>query len=128
MLVSFVPLSPLLHVAGFGRPVAVESSPVAPFGVELNTVRRISNHQTRLALAQEPDDNIRIGGVSAEHSVRPKQPQIPRPGRRRFGKRRRGVGFFLIIERQQIVDLAWVESSETQIEVRFLDFLQLKRE
>jgi hypothetical protein len=59
--------------------------------------------------------------------VPPKQPQIAGPGHCRFGKRRRGVRFFLVVKRQETVDLAWIESRQREIEIRFLDLLQLNR-
>ena len=53
-----VALGPVLHVAGLGRAAAVQARAVAPFGVELNSVRRISHHQPWSALAQEPCDAL----------------------------------------------------------------------
>ncbi len=49
-----VTLGSALHVAGLSRATAIQSSPVAPFRVELNSVGRIGHHQERFALTQKP--------------------------------------------------------------------------
>jgi hypothetical protein len=81
-----------------------------------------------IAVAKQPDDSFGIGGVSAQHSVRTEAPEIARPGHRRARQRRRRVGSLVFFKRQQLVDLAGVESGEAEIEIRFLDFLQFQSE
>ena len=56
-----VALGALLHVAGLGRPAAVQAGAIAPFGIELDAVRRIGDHQLRLAVAQQPRHILRAG-------------------------------------------------------------------
>jgi hypothetical protein len=60
----------LLHVGRLGRSAAVEASPIAPFRIQLDPVWRISDHEPRLAIPQQPSDSFRAGGVAAEHPVR----------------------------------------------------------
>jgi len=62
---------------GEGESQMVEFSPaLAPLGVELNSIGRIGHHEPWLAFAQQSGDSFGAGGVAAEHSVRPKQPQV----------------------------------------------------
>jgi hypothetical protein len=42
-----------------------------------------------------------------------------------LGNWRRGIGSLLVGNREQPVDLAWVEAGKTQIEVQLVQFLQL---
>ena len=49
---SRVPLAPIFHVAWLGSPAAVQTGAIPPFGVELNSVWWVRNHQQRLAFAQ----------------------------------------------------------------------------
>ncbi len=107
-----VAFSALLHIARFSGPMAVQAGTIAPFGIQFDSVGRISHHQSRLALAEKSSNSFGTGGVSTEHSVRTKQPQIAGAGHGRFGKRRRRIGVLLVIQRKQIVDLAWVESRQ----------------
>ena len=105
-----VALGAVLHVAGFGGPAAVQAGAVAPFGIELDAVRRIGDHQQRLALAQQPRHGFRRWwhrrtapgadcGVAAE-------PQVAGAGHGILGQRRRRVGLVVVIRAsQQIVDL-----------------------
>ncbi len=89
--------------------MAVQAGTITPFGIQLNTIGRISDHQARLAVALEPCDSFRAGRIATEHPMRPKQPEIAESRHGRFGKRRSGVCLFLVIQRQQIIDLAGVE-------------------
>ena len=76
-----VALGPVLHVAGFGGPAAVQAGAVAPFGIELDSVRRIGHHQLRLALAQQPRHGFRAGRVAAEDAMRCLPQSHRSPGR-----------------------------------------------
>ncbi len=55
-----VALGPVLHVAGLGGPAAVQAGAIAPFGIELNSVRRIGDQQLRLRVAEQTRDNMRV--------------------------------------------------------------------
>lgn len=53
--------SSVFHIAGLSRPAAVQAGAIAPLGVELDTVRRICNHQQGLAIAQQSCNILRVG-------------------------------------------------------------------
>jgi hypothetical protein len=69
-----VTFGPVLHIAGFGRPAAIQAGAVTPFGIEFNTVRRVGDHQPRLALAEQPPDRLGRRGVAAKYSVIAQEP------------------------------------------------------
>ena len=58
----------------------------------------------------------------------PADPQVPESGHRILEKRRRGIGSRLIGNREQPVNLTWVEAGKTQVEVRLVQLLQLQGE
>src|SRR5437016_946771 len=62
-------LGPLLHVAGLSRAMLVEASSVTPFGVKLYAVRRIGDHEKRLAIAEKASHGFRVGRISAQHAM-----------------------------------------------------------
>src|SRR5579871_3763012 len=64
-----VALCPFLHVARLSRPVTIQSSTIAPFRVELDPVRRVRDHQTWLALAKQPRDDIRAGSIATNDAM-----------------------------------------------------------
>ena len=90
------PLRPSLHVARFRRPVSVQPCAIAPLGVQLDPIRRIRDHQDRLALAEEPTDIFRPGGVAAEYPMLSTNPQVADSGHRVFGERRCSVSPLLV--------------------------------
>src|SRR5579862_85389 len=49
----------LLHVARLGGAATIESRSIAPLGIQFDTVRRVGDHQARLALAKQPRDIVR---------------------------------------------------------------------
>lgn len=78
-----VALGTVFHVARFRGPAAIQAGAIAPFNVELDSVRRICDHKERLALAKQP------GNVSAaQHPMLDPpiatKPQITRPRNRIF--------------------------------------------
>ena len=125
-----VALGPLLHVAGLGRPAAVQAGAIAPLGIELDAVGRVGDHQLRLAVAQEPRHILRAGGVAAEDPVL--LPQSHRsPGRETGFSGTGGDGrsaSLLVRDGEQVVDLLGVEAGEAEVEVRRVEFLQFERE
>ena len=81
------PLGPLLHVAGFGRTAAVQTSAIAPLRVKLNAVWRVSNHQQRRARKPLPSCGHQGAGPQFPHCRHlhkapggARKPQIARPG------------------------------------------------
>jgi hypothetical protein len=54
------------------------------------------------------------------------QPKVAKPGHGRFRQGRHGVRLFVIIERQEGIHFAGVNSREAEIEVRLLDLLKLQ--
>ena len=76
-----------LHVTRLCRAVAVQAGAVAPFGIERNSVRRISHHESRLLPVEKPRHIGLAGSVAAQYAVRPAQPQITRARDRNFGNR-----------------------------------------
>jgi hypothetical protein len=91
-----VALGAVLHVAGFGRPTAVQAGPIAPFRIEFDAVRRVGHHEDRLALAEETGNILRAGGVSAKHPVFAAKPQVAGAGHRILGNRRHVVGALFV--------------------------------
>jgi len=112
-----VTLGPTLHVTRLRRAVFVDPRTITPLRIKRDAERRISHHQPRLALAQQPRDRLRAGRVAAEDPVRTEEPQITEPRYGRFRQRRRGVGFLLVVENQESINLAGIESRETKVEV-----------
>ena len=56
-----VTLSALFHVAGLGRPAAVQAGAVPPLAIQLDTVGRVGDHNSRLTLAQQLRDVAAVG-------------------------------------------------------------------
>jgi hypothetical protein len=71
-----VALRALLHVAGLGGPAAVQPRPIAPFGIELNAIGRVSDHELGFAITQEVSHNIGARRIAAEYPVLAADPQI----------------------------------------------------
>jgi hypothetical protein len=106
--------------------VTVQPGSVSPLAIEFDAVRRICDHQDRLALAKEACDIFCAKGVSAQHSMFSANPQVTDSGHGILGNRRRGIGCLLVGNREQSVYLAWVEAGQAEIEVRCVEFLQLQ--
>ena len=96
----------LLQVAWLGRAVAVEACAIAPLRVEFDPVGRIGNHEPWLTLAQQARHGFRVRRVSAQHAMRPQEPEIAGPRHWRFRQRRCRVGLFLVVKQKQFVDFA----------------------
>jgi hypothetical protein len=73
--------------------VAVQPRAISPLAVEHDAVRRIRDHQDRLALTKEPCDIFRLGCIAAKHPMLSADPQVPDSGHRVFGQWWRGVCF-----------------------------------
>ena len=100
----------VLHVAGLGRSAAIQAGAVTPFGIQLDAVRWVGDHQRRLTLAQQAADVFLPQRVAAEHPVFFTEPQVARPGSGDRGKGRRLVRLLLVGDGQQLVDLLGVEA------------------
>jgi hypothetical protein len=60
--------------------------------------------------------------------MRTEQPHVARAGHRRVRQRRRSIRFLVIFDREEPVDFAGIKSSEAEIEVQGLNFVQLQRQ
>ena len=67
---------PVLHIDGFRWTVAVQARAVAPFAIELNSVRRICDEQLRLRVAEQAPDNFGLCAIAADEPVISEEPQI----------------------------------------------------
>jgi hypothetical protein len=104
-------LSAMLHVAGLGGAAAIQSGAVSPFRVKLYPIRRVSHHESGLALAQQLRHSVWAGGIPAEDAMPAADTQVAESGHRVVRQRRRGVGFVLVIwDEQQIIDFLRVEA------------------
>jgi hypothetical protein len=74
-----VPLGPLFHVPRLRCTEAVQARTIARFRIQLNSVRRIADHQPRLASAEQPRDSFRAGGVAEEHAVKTEKSYVSKP-------------------------------------------------
>src|SRR5450755_3826458 len=100
-------LSPVLHVAGFGGTVAVESRPIAPLGIEFNSVRRVGDHHGRSQRASQARHSVRGGSVAAQNSVLPTEPEITKLRSRLIRNWRNGIGSFVKLGAgKELIDLA----------------------
>src|SRR5260370_10470945 len=78
-----VPLRALLHVAGLGRAAAVQAGAIAPFGIELDTIRRVGGHYSWAMFTQDapPRHFTRWGPPHGPRAFCEPQGAPPRPTR-----------------------------------------------
>jgi hypothetical protein len=91
-----VTLDPAFHVACLRGPVFVDSSAIAPLRVEADSIRRISDHEPRFALAQKKRNVLRACRVAAKDAVLTAEPHVAWPRRRNIRQRWRLVRSLLI--------------------------------
>lgn len=97
-----VTFAALFHVTWLGGAVAIESSTIAPFRVQFDSVRWICNHEPRLPIAKQPGYSFCTRGIAAEHTMRTELPKISRARHRRFWQGRCGVGSLIIFQGQNL--------------------------
>jgi hypothetical protein len=107
---------------------AIQAGAVAPFGVQFDPIRRIGDHQERLALVEQVRDILRPRGVPAEDTVGPAEPQVAGQGRRILRNWWCRIGPLLIGQGQEPVNLAGVETCQVEVEVSFAQFLKFQGE
>jgi hypothetical protein len=124
-----VAFGPMFHIACFGGAVLVETGPIAPLRIKLDAVRRISNQQFRLVLAQQSRHGLRARRISAKDPVLPQKPQVAQP---RCGDVRERRGFFcsLLVHRvaQQRVEFVHVETGQAEVEPKSAQIGKLRPE
>src|ERR1700690_3863394 len=86
----------------------VQAGAGSPLRVQFDSVRRVGDHEDRLAVAEGPRDVRRTQGIAAEDAMLvatvTAKPQVRDTGYRLLRKRRRGIGSFLVGDRKQAVE------------------------
>src|SRR5690349_9040943 len=101
----------MLHVAGFGGTTAIQTSAIAPFGIQLDPVRRIRNHQLRFHVAQQLRNHVSLGAIPANEPMSSKHPDVAEPRGRILGYRWDGVGTVVVTRiGEEVVDFTVIES------------------
>jgi hypothetical protein len=111
-----VTFASVLHVTWLGSSTPVQSGPIPPLRIQLNSVGRIGYQQQRPALAQKPQYVLPACGIPAQYTVRTTQPQVAGLRDRSLGQRRRLIGGRGFLQ-QKLVDLLGIESGKTEIEI-----------
>jgi hypothetical protein len=60
-----VTIRTLLHVRRLCRAMAVQLRPIAPFGIELDAIWGVCDHQSGQRFPQQPCDHFRVRGIPA---------------------------------------------------------------
>jgi hypothetical protein len=128
-----VALGAFFHVTGFGRPAAIQASAVAPFGIQLDPIRRVRYHQKRFVVGKQRCDSFGIGGIAAQHAVLDAaivtEPQISRPRYWILRKRRNFVGLLVVRAGEQIIQFFGIKPKNIEIVIGVLqlDYFNRRR-
>jgi len=108
----------VLYITLLGRPAAIETGSVAPFGFQFDSIRRIGDHDPRLAFSEQSGNGLRACCVPTQDSMLPAQPQVTSPRRRILGSRRSVIFVRVLrLSQQEFIDFVSIETGEVDIVV-----------